>query len=68
LNDKNALKRWPTREQILRAVSYVDSPKIKEIIERRLMRYGEVVEPDLLIVQKINDELEYMTDSEREEK
>lgn len=65
LNNKRSLIDWPSTDDLKEAVSYVESPKLKKIIDRRLMRFEDVVELDLAIVNEIRKELEDVNDENR---
>lgn len=63
-----ALLKWPSADQIRKAIWYIDNPVLQEIIDRRLIRFQEVVEPDLKIVEKLKTELSSVNDENRIEK
>lgn len=63
-----ALLKWPSADQIKKAIWYLDNLELQEIIDRRLIRFQEVVEPDLKIVEKLKTELSSVNDENRTEK
>lgn len=70
---KYTLKKWPNTEQIQKAISYVDisdnsSSKLKEAINRRMMKYPEIVESDLKLIEEIKNLLNWVNEKNRIER
>lgn len=69
LKDKDAsLKEWPNVDQIKKAISCLDTPILKKIIDRRLKRFEDVVVSDLSIIEQLKGNLDSINEENRLEK
>ncbi len=66
--EETALKWWPNVEQIQRAISYLESPELENIVQRRLSRYEEVVEPDFILLEELKKATEWINEGNRLER
>lgn len=66
-SEEKSLNKWPSAEQLNKAISYIENPKLRTIIDRRLRRFDEV-EPDLKIVEQLKKELSTINEENRIEK
>lgn len=58
-NKKNALKLFPSVENLSYAISTLENKELSKLVERRKLRFEEHVESDLKIVEKIKDEIKF---------
>ncbi len=65
---EKSLLVWPNVEQLEKALSYIDNPEIQKLIERRKLRFYDVVEPDLVLITKLKEILSNVNESNRLEK
>lgn len=59
-NINTALIRFPSANDLKQAIKLLDKPVFREIIERRKLRFWEQIENDLLLVDKILEEINYI--------
>ncbi len=66
LRTKNALNKWPTTENILEAIEYLESPKIREFLKRRELTFRDIINDDKRNIEIIKEKLTYINERNRE--